>query len=177
MRFVDFKKVIDFDGVLKSIITRSYSPFSVLSFGSGVRIEYKGFVIAQRHIHMNLDDREKEYEVALDSAYRQAALWVFLNRSHEMRNLYRHVYRTKNDELSEPEVFNDPTVFLHEIMQMTKLANDVVAYIKHIPGPSTQLESEFDVVLRHDGDIFTSTGTNYQITNLSRLTELPILGQ
>lgn len=173
---VTIKNIINFAGVIKEIILPKYSPFVVNVFEHGIRISYGDEVIAQKHIHMNLDDREAEFNVAMDTAYRQAALYLAFNDPFSLSALYRHIVRHYTDGTVKPSVWPTDKEYIQGIVDLTTRANDVNVCMVSDTELNDATQKEFTLTLRHDGDIFTADGNDYQIEMANILTNLPILG-
>lgn len=174
MKIIAIKNVRKLTGNVKEIIMPNNSPFVVTVFDHNIAINRGDEVLAQKHIHMNLDDREKETKVALDSAYRSVAMRLMLNAPFEVDSLYRHIARTLEEEVVMTTGHKDAFA---RIMKLTRDANDVPMTAIGETDFNDSTEAEFDIVIRHDGDVFTATGTEFQIEMISELTGLPILGR
>ena len=184
MKIIPLKNIRSNTDSAAKVYTTKYSPFTVTTHNSIITITHGGVVLAQKHIHMNLDDREEEYLVALHSAYRYAAVRLMMEDPSVVQALYRHILRhvfeLSNDEfLDVIDPVNSYKQVLQNIMTLTVKANDIpmraISWAE-CTGEDDE-ETEFEIVIRHDGDIFTSNGTDYQIEMVSELTGLPILGR
>lgn len=170
------KNIIDFRGLPVEVITPKYSAFVVTVFENGIRINHGDTVIAQQHIHRHLDDREAEFNVAMDSAYRKAMLWIVFNEPFSLSALYRHIVRHYTDGKVEPKVWNANSDYVTGIVNMTTRANDVNVVMTGETELNDKTPMEFDLTLRHDGDVFTANGNNFHIEMVHVMTGLPILG-
>lgn len=170
------KNVIDFKGDIVEIILPPYSAFVVTVYQTGIRINYGDEVIAQQHIHSNLDDREAEVNAAMDTAYRQAMLYLAFNNPFSLSAFYRHVVRHYTDNTVKPSVWPTDKEYVTGILNMTTRANDVTVIAVAETELNDATEKEFTLCLTHDGDLFTHDGTSFQIELANVLTGLPVLG-
>ncbi|QVW28581.1 hypothetical protein pEaSNUABM8_00084 [Erwinia phage pEa_SNUABM_8] len=171
------RSVINFGTTIVEVITPKFSPFVVTVTDRGVTINHGDTVIAQKHIHNVMDNIELNIQVALDTAYRQAMLHLAFNDRFTLQALYRHLVRVTTEGMVEPENINDVAGQITAIMKMTKRANDVNTVMISETELDNPEESQFDLVLRHDGEIFTANGSAFQIELANILTGLPVLGR
>ncbi|ANZ48643.1 hypothetical protein BIZ83_gp210 [Erwinia phage vB_EamM_ChrisDB] len=171
------RNVINFGTNVLEIITPKYSPFVVTVTDRGVTINWGDKVIAQKHIHNVMDNIELNVQIALDTAYRQAMLYLAFEDRFTLQALYRHLVRVTTEGMVEPENINDVAGQISAIVKMTKRANDINMVMVSETELDNPAQKEFDLCLTHDGEIFTANGNSFQIELANILTGLPVLGR
>lgn len=170
-------KAINFRGDILEIITPKFSPFTVTVKEGGVTVNFGGAIIGQKHINAFGHDEDYARQAALDSAYRQAMVWLLLNERCTVQALYRHLVRTTSEGLVEPEMIASVADQVTGIMKLTAKANDVTMQLLGEVELNDATEKQFTLCLTHGGEIFTHDGTDFQIELLNVLTGLPVLGR
>lgn len=170
-------KAINFRGDIVEIITPKYSPFVVTVKEGGVSVNFAGTIIGQKHINAFGHDEDFARQAALDTAYRQAMVWLLINERCTVQALYRHLVRTTSDGLVEPEMIASVADQVTAIMKLTSKANDMTMRLLSEVELEDATEKEFTLCLTHGGEIFTHDGTSFQIEMLNVLTGLPVLGR
>lgn len=169
------RNTINFRGDVVEIITPNYSPFVVTVKEGGVTINHGETIIAQKHVHAIGCDVEFARQVALDTAYREAMLWLLLNDRFAVQALYRHLVRMTSDGLLEPEMLNQVSEQVAAILKMTTKANDVAFRIVGDTELNDKTQKEFTLCLLNNGQIFTHDGNSYQLEMMSILSGLEML--